>query len=155
MNKEEILEAVNSSPSALSAAKKLDIPYTTFIRKAKELGVYVTNQSGKGISKKSGKKFPLEDIFDGKFPDYQSNKLRRRLIDEGYKEHICERCQLSEWNGKQIPLEVNHIDGNNKNHKLSNLEIICPNCHAQTETYRGKNIKTNRKLIPLCTTDDL
>ena len=70
---------------------------------------------------------------------YQSNKLRKRLLDEGIKEYQCEICKLSDWMGKLIPLELDHIDGNNSNNEITNLRLICPNCHAQTDTYRGKN----------------
>ena len=53
--------------------------------------------------------------------------------------HTCEVCGTSEWNGQPIPLEVDHIDGNPENNVVTNLRRICPNCHAQTNTYKGKN----------------
>ena len=71
----------------------------------------------------------------------QTNKIRIKLFREGLKEKKCERCGLKEWQGFGIPLELHHKDGNKKNNDLSNLEILCPNCHALTDTYRGKNIK--------------
>lgn len=55
----------------------------------------------------------------------------------GYK---CECCGLSEWQEQQIPLEVHHKDGNELNSDLNNLLILCPNCHALTDNYKGKNI---------------
>lgn len=70
---------------------------------------------------------------------YQTNKLRKRLLKEGLKKHICETCNNTEWNGKPIPLELSHKNGDNSDHRFENLELICPNCHAQTDTYRGKN----------------
>lgn len=70
---------------------------------------------------------------------YQTNKLRIRLLREGVKEHRCEVCGLSEWLGSPIPLELDHINGINNDHRLHNLRLICPNCHAQTDNYRGKN----------------
>ena len=82
--------------------------------------------------------FRLEDILVEN-STYQSNKLRKRLLAEGIKEHRCELCNLREWMGKPIPLELDHINGNNADHRLFNLRIICPNCHAQTDHYRGKN----------------
>ena len=140
---EEIVEVALSSNSATSAASKLGIKYSTFKIHAKRLGVFKTNQSGKGLSKpiSDDRKIPLIDIINGKHPQYQSNKLRIRLLKEGVKEHKCENCGLTEWLGKKISLELDHIDGNCYNHCIENLRVICPNCHAQTETYRGKNIK--------------
>lgn len=54
--------------------------------------------------------------------------------------HKCEICGLTEWMGKPIPLEVHHIDGQELNSELDNLLLTCPNCHALTDNYRGRNI---------------
>lgn len=70
---------------------------------------------------------------------YQSNKLRIRLINEGYMEARCSICLLTDWQSKPIPLELDHVDGDNTNNMLVNLRLLCPNCHAQTDNYRGKN----------------
>lgn len=51
----------------------------------------------------------------------------------------CENCKLSQWNGLPIPLEMDHKDGNYKNNQIDNLRLLCPNCHAQTPTYKSKN----------------
>lgn len=134
-----IEEAIKSSSSMREAALKLEMPFSTFKRKAGDL--YKPNQGAKGSSKPSKKKILLEEILEGKHPQYQSNKIRIRLIEEGIKEAKCECCNNTEWLGKPISLEVDHINGNSADHRLDNLKILCPNCHAQTDTYRGKNIK--------------
>ena len=53
--------------------------------------------------------------------------------------YICNGCGISEWRKKKIVLELEHKDGNSENNLLSNLELLCPNCHSQTDTYKAKN----------------
>jgi hypothetical protein len=60
----------------------------------------------------------------------------------------CEICGITEWNGRSINLELDHIDGNNANNDICNLRLVCPNCHSQTENYGGKNQNTGKKKIP-------
>ena len=62
------------------------------------------------------------------------------LIEE--RGHQCEECKLTHWQGKLIPLELEHTDGNNKNNTKENLKLLCCNCHALTPTWRGRNINT-------------
>lgn len=54
--------------------------------------------------------------------------------------HKCEVCKRKSWMKKKIPLELDHIDGDCRNNIKENLRLICPNCHAQTDTYKGKNV---------------
>lgn len=64
-------------------------------------------------------------------------RQRKFLTEErGYK---CECCGISDWQGKSITLQVDHIDGNAENNSKLNLRLICPNCHSQTDTFAGAN----------------
>ena len=65
----------------------------------------------------------------------------------GERGHCCEICKNTEWLGKPIALELEHIDGDNRNHVKDNLKLLCPNCHSQIDTYRGKNINKSRKYV--------
>ena len=139
MTDREFIKLCNESDSMAQAAAKLGLHFNTFKKKAINLGCYKPNKSGKGIMKKhNGNRIEIPDVLMGKHPQYQTNKLKRRLILEGYKKNECEECGISEWNGKAITLELDHIDGDRTNHLFSNLQILCPNCHSQTETFRGK-----------------
>ena len=75
-----------------------------------------------------------------------SSKLKKKLIDSGLKNEICECCGLTEWNGKPIPLQLHHINGDRTDNRIENLQILCPNCHAQTDNYCGKNTKNKKHL---------
>lgn len=83
---------------------------------------------------------PLEEILK-KGVRYKASLLKR-LVKEGYKKEECEICGLSEWLGKPIGFHLHHKDGDRENNELENLQVLCPNCHSQTENYAGKkNIK--------------
>ena len=79
----------------------------------------------------------------------KSEKMKNHLIH--LRGHKCEKCGNTEWQRQLIPLEVHHIDGDRLNNVLENLQLLCPNCHAQTENYRNKNIsieKEKRNAVP-------
>ena len=145
---EDFKKAVEESFSIAQALTKLGLSprggnYRVFKKFEKLYGIDTSHFTGQGHLKGKTHKFnttPLSEILVKDY-EYNSNKLRKRLIIEGLKNHRCECCELSEWLGEPIPLELDHIDGNHYNNMLENLKILCPNCHAKTPTYRGKNKK--------------
>lgn len=93
-------------------------------------------------------KKPLVDVLkENSF--FTSSHLRKRLINEGVKYEICESCGLTEWLGQKISLELHHINGDNCDNRIDNLQILCPNCHAQTNNYRIKKKSLKNKKIKL------
>lgn len=104
-----------------------------------------------GQAHRKGKTFPSKEIPMDKYflneVPIRSHALKLKLIKKGIKEAKCEICSIVKWNNKQVPLELDHINGNHFDNTLNNLRIICPNCHAQTENYSGKNRKSQEKII--------
>lgn len=70
--------------------------------------------------------------------DARHSQTRRRILIEK-RGHRCEICGRIRWNTKLIPLEIDHVDGNSDNNNDKNLRLVCPNCHALTPNYKGKN----------------
>lgn len=79
-----------------------------------------------------------------------THRLKNRLFEVGLKENKCECCGLTNWNGKDISLQIHHIDGDRTNNTIENLQILCPNCHSQTDTYAAKNIKKKKQQNNYC-----
>lgn len=146
-SEKELREAVKTSTSIRQVLEKLNIVpaggnYQTTNRRIEKLNIDTKHFTGQAWNKGKviGPKRDIKEYLSNEFP-ILSHKLKGRLIAEGLKQHKCECCGISEWNGNPAPIELDHINGNHHDNRLENLRILCPNCHAQTDTYRGKNKK--------------
>ena len=137
---EEIKKLIEQNRPKAEIARILSIKYDTLNSYFKKYGIeYKGNPNRKGIPH-TETRIPLKDILENKV-FYHPNALKKRLIEEGLKEQKCEICGINKWNGKEICLELHHIDGNQYNNNMSNLQVLCPNCHSQTDNYRNRNRK--------------
>jgi Zn finger protein HypA/HybF involved in hydrogenase expression len=71
---------------------------------------------------------------------FATSYLKKLILQKNMKKYSCECCGITEWNNKELVLELDHIDGVSNNNRLENLRFLCPNCHSQTPTFRGRNI---------------
>lgn len=147
---DQFISAVKTSKSYAEVIQKLGLKvagsnYDTVKRKIKELNLDTSHMTGQGWN--IGLKFipnkaqPLSEILVTNSTFVSTYKLKQRLLKEGLKEYKCEICKQIEWLGKPIPLELHHINGIKDDLRIENLQILCPNCHAQTDNYRGKVLK--------------
>jgi len=148
---EQFIEAVRTSTSIRQVLSKLNLKeaggnYKVSQKRIKTLNLDDSHFTGQGHLKgktHNWNKKSLETLLvDDREYTYPSHKLKQRLIIEGLKQHKCECCGITEWMGQLTPIELDHINGIHTDNRLENLRLLCPNCHAQTETYRGKNKKT-------------
>lgn len=171
-DKQNVQNAVESSANFSDTLRALGIPVrgnnlTTLKKKIKLYGINTEHFIGRVYQKDFGhvQYVPAEKYLNNtRF--INSWKLKEKLIKEGVKRHVCERCGVSEWMGEPVPLQLHHINGDNTDNRIENIQILCPNCHAQTENYRGganrlksdnycpecgRKISKNSKYCPACT----
>ena len=132
----DFIEAVKESKSIAGVLKKLDLRiaggnYNTVKSYVIKYNLNTDHWKGQGWNKDNR----LKDWGDFK----RAGNLKQHLITE--RGHICEKCKLDDWLGSPIPLELHHKDGNVTNNKIENLELICCNCHSQTDTWRKQKEK--------------
>lgn len=147
---QQFISAVKSSLSYAEVIRKLGLKttgsnYDTVKRKIKELNLDISHMTNQGWN--TGKRFriikpaqPLQEILVKDSTFINSNNLRKRILKEQIKEYKCECCGNSLWLNQKIPLELHHINGDRHDNRIENLQLLCPNCHALTDNYRGRNI---------------
>lgn len=131
----EIKEVQKKARSAMEAARLLGVSYNTYKKYARRYGIFedLKNPDGIGIRKgyniKRGK-YSLEDLIKGKYPEYPVWKLKQRLLLNGYMLEKCNNCGFEERRitDHKVPLVLDFIDDDRKNHLYDNLRMLCFNC---------------------------
>lgn len=151
-SEDQLRVAVTESVSVAQVIRKLGLAvaggsYGTVVHHVAVLGLDISHFTGQAwvgtrtSSAAPNGKYTLETIFceGSTFP---TSKLLQVILREGYRERRCESCGNDAWLGLPIAIEVDHANGVRDDHRLDNLRLLCPNCHAQTPTWRGR---ANRK----------
>ena len=132
----QLAEKIGYDSSAINGSA-----YRAIHQMIDELNLDTTHFTGQGWKK---------DQFDYSRFCYGKSIRPARMLSAiaALRGHKCENCGLSEWMGKKIALEVHHKDGDSLNNELSNLQLLCPNCHSLTDNWRGRGIgKKEQELI--------
>lgn len=84
---------------------------------------------------------PIEKLLTGK---RNRTHVKSRLVKAGLLENRCSECGLDRWRDRELVMHIDHVNGVKNDNRLENLRMLCPNCHSQTETYSGRNMRRNR-----------
>ena len=140
----EIEEIVLGSRSIRECLIKMGLSpyggnYRVFKKTVEKLNINTEHFLGQGWNKNNtpADVKPIEKYFNNEIA-ITSYKLKKRILKEKIKPNKCEICGLSVWLSKPIPLELHHINCDNKDNRLENLLLVCPNCHALTDGYRNR-----------------
>ena len=138
--------AVKASKSIAGVLRHLGLRpiggnYRTIHRLIKTYSLNTSHFTGQGWN--VGLQFkPKKSISDDDVFVRDSNYKCSWRLRERYKQltgiAYCENCGLEKWEGQDIPLEIHHINGVNTDNRKENLQLLCPNCHALTNNYRGR-----------------
>lgn len=79
--------------------------------------------------------------------DTSRTHLKRRLLAEGLKKNRCELCGLTEWLGEPLSMALHHVNGDGRDNRLENLQLLCPNCHSQTDNFAGRG-RRRLRVVP-------
>lgn len=94
------------------------------------------------VNRNATTKIPIEEILIKNSVYTNRTHLKKRLVNEKVLKYECDKCgNEGEWLGELITLQLDHINGINNDNRLENLRFLCPNCHSQTKTFSGKNLK--------------
>lgn len=147
---EEFASIVASSLSIAECLRKIGISptaggnYDRLRKRVTRLSLDINHWTGQAYRKGShcwDGSIQLQEalVKNSKYDPRRHQSLKARLIRAKLLKNECSQCGLTLWQNKPITLELDHINGENRDYRIENLRLLCPNCHAQTDTYcRGK-----------------
>ena len=146
---DEFIQIITNSSSCANAMRKMGFTCTagnarnTVTRRISELNLDISHWDDKtknahaAILTAHDEYFALNTYHSGGY-------TRKRILKYNLLPYKCVFCgNTGIWQGRPLQLQVDHINGDHTDNRLENLRFLCPNCHTQTDTFAGKNVKYN------------
>lgn len=139
----DLAKAVASSTTMLQVAHKLGIKGASQNMKKLIADLNLdTSHMHKGVGRHGAK---MSQILVENSTFLKTGHLKHKLFDCGLKTPVCESCGITDWMNRRINFHLHHVNGIHTDNRLTNLQILCPNCHSQTENFGVYNTGKGRK----------
>jgi Zn finger protein HypA/HybF involved in hydrogenase expression len=134
----EVLKKLNSEKTKIAYDTNKRLPMSTVYE---NLSVETKDR----MNWAKGKNLTPNELIFTENSLYANEMVKGRIVKDNLLEYKCVKCGIDSWCRESIVLDLDHINGDNRDNRLSNLRFLCPNCHSQTDTYKGRN-KNSGKL---------
>lgn len=135
--KNKILENVKQCDSYLELSKKIKTSRHYVNRIIKNENINIDH-----FKPACGRCYTAEQLLI-KSDKEKHSTVRKFIMRENLLNYVCSECGLEPfWNGTSLSMELHHLNGDPTDNRIENLKFLCPNCHSQTKTYKGRNIKS-------------
>jgi len=134
----EVLKKINSEKTKLSYTTNKRLAATTVYNR-------LPQETKDRMNWAKGQKLTPNELIFTENSLYANEMVKGRIVKDNLLEYKCVKCGIDSWCGETIVLDLDHINGDNRDNRIENLRYLCPNCHSQTDTYKGRN-KNSGKL---------
>ena len=149
LSDEQFVDIVLSSSSCATAMRKLGFTCIggnardSVKRRISELNVDISHWDDQTKNAHAAI-LTAHDKYFAKDTPHSGGHIRERVLKYNLIPYKCAVCNnMGSWLGRSLRLQVDHINGDHNDNRLENLRFLCPNCHTQTDTFAGKNVKYN------------
>lgn len=128
-------------------SEKLKQLYKSGKRNAKDIYANIPEESKEKMAWSRNKSITPNNAIFTENSLYSNELVKQRIVKDNLLEYKCLKCGIDSWCGETLVLDLDHINGDNKDNRLENLRYLCPNCHSQTHTYKGRNKNSGKTKV--------
>lgn len=142
----------SARPAGCQSQKKINsdrlkLAYRSGKRNAKDIYASIPQETKEKMAWSKNKSITPNNAIFTENSLYSNEIVKSRIVKDNLLEYKCSKCGIDNWCGETIILDLDHINGDNRDNRLENLRYLCPNCHSQTDTYKGRNKNSGKPKV--------
>ena len=142
----------STRPAGCQSQKKINsdrlkLAYRSGKRNAKDIYANIPRETKEKMAWSKNKSITPNNVIFTENSLYSNELVKGRIVKDNLLEYKCSKCGIDNWCGETLILDLDHINGDNRDNRLENLRYLCPNCHSQTDTYKGRNKNSGKPKV--------